>query len=427
MKNETKAAVTVRGAVSPALISITDKNKPAITDAVIQKWQNILDVLIKVFEVPSSLIMKIEENAIAVFLKGTHKDNPYEVSESAKLGEGLYCETVLGRDKPLVVQDALNDPVWRDNPDVKLKMISYLGFPIKWPDKTFFGTICILDNKANEYSKKFIDVMNVFKETIEQDLQLIIENKMLNDLDTLKTDFTNMMNHELRTPLVSMKGAAKLLLKGTAGLLNDKQAELVSIISVNTERQIRLVNEMLDMSRIEAGYYKIQPEKRNLAELVDEAAGTVIGQAVDRGNTIVKNIDLKKAEWNLDGDGFVHILSNLLSNALKFSPKGAQVVITVKDGDRKIMPVPEKEAEKIKKEGFMLLVSVKDTGIGISSADLPVIFDKYRQVGVNDSNIKGSGLGLYLARMIAEAHEGVIWAESEPGKGTEIKILFPEL
>ena len=141
--------------------------KPEIPDKIKQKWQHIIDTLANLLHVPSSLIMKIEENEIKVFLKGNIEGNPYKEGAGDILGHGLYCETVIGRNEPLLVPDALNSNKWKDNPDVKLNMISYLGYPIAWSDGQFFGTICVLDNKKNNYNDIQKKVVKIFKDMIE--------------------------------------------------------------------------------------------------------------------------------------------------------------------------------------------------------------------------------------------------------------------
>lgn len=160
-------------------VKITSDEKPNITDLIAKKWQDIIDLISLTINVPSTLIMRLEERYISVFLKSSTDSNPYEVGEKAKLLSGLYCETVVGNKSCLLVPNALKDPLWRENPDVELNMISYLGFPIMWPDGEVFGTICVLDNKENHYNSQYIKLIELLKDSIEKDLQLILEEKRL--------------------------------------------------------------------------------------------------------------------------------------------------------------------------------------------------------------------------------------------------------
>jgi len=149
-----------------------------IPESTINKWQKIVDTVAEILEVPSALIMKVEPPYIEVFRSSATDNNPYQVGDRENLN-GLYCETVIINDDKLLVPNALKDEEWKDNPDLELGMISYLGFPIKWPDGDLFGTFCVLDSKENNYSKKAENIMKQFKELIEIHLALIYKNRLL--------------------------------------------------------------------------------------------------------------------------------------------------------------------------------------------------------------------------------------------------------
>lgn len=127
-------------------------NSPDIPEYMLQKWQNIVNILAKIIQVPAALIMKVEPPYIEVFRSSESKHNPYKIGDKEKL-PGLYCETVINTKEKLLVPNALKNKKWNKNPDIKLGMISYLGFPILWPNDEVFGTICVLDNKENKYNK----------------------------------------------------------------------------------------------------------------------------------------------------------------------------------------------------------------------------------------------------------------------------------
>jgi len=160
-------------------VKITGINKPKISSQAVTKWQRILNLMAKIIDVPAGLIMNITEDSMVVFLKSQNNENPYPEGGSDTLGHGLYCETVIGKDKELLVEDALKSMKWKDNPDVKLNMISYYGLPIKWPDEEFFGTICVLDSKANNYSEEYKELIKEFKSVIEDDLKMLLYQKKL--------------------------------------------------------------------------------------------------------------------------------------------------------------------------------------------------------------------------------------------------------
>jgi PAS domain S-box-containing protein len=144
-----------------------------VPSEIIQKWQGVVDLLAEIIQVPSALIMRAEPPNIKVFVSSESNGNPYEPEEVASLNTGLYCETVMKTRQPLLVPDALRDDEWKSNPDIKLGMISYLGFPISWPDGEIFGTICLLDNKRNEYSDLYRKLLLQWRDVLQADLRSV--------------------------------------------------------------------------------------------------------------------------------------------------------------------------------------------------------------------------------------------------------------
>src|SRR6266478_5331742 len=142
-----------------------------VPPGIVEKWQEIIDLVAEIIQVPSALIMRVESPNIEVFVSSESKGNPYHPHELACLNTGLYCETVMSTRKPLLVPDALQDAEWKSNPDIKLGMISYLGFPISWPDGEIFGTICVLDNKRNEYSDLYRKLLRQSRDVLQADLR----------------------------------------------------------------------------------------------------------------------------------------------------------------------------------------------------------------------------------------------------------------
>ena len=140
---------------------------------IMRKWQEIVDLLADILNVPSALIMRVEPPNIKVFVSSEFKGNPYEPDEAACLNTGLYCETVMNTRRPLIVPDALQDEAWKSNPDIKLGMISYLGVPISWPDGEIFGTICALDRKSNGYSELYLRLLLQWRDVLQADLRSI--------------------------------------------------------------------------------------------------------------------------------------------------------------------------------------------------------------------------------------------------------------
>jgi len=168
-----KTAVSVRNTGQVIAVNISDNSYPIITEEIYNKWQSIINSVAKIMNVPAGLIMKITQNDMEVYLRSTNKENPYPSDGKDKLGHGLYCETVIGTDNELLVGNALIDDKWKDNPDVKLNMIAYYGLPIKWNSGSFFGTICVLDNKTNSFNENYMEFLKHMRDSIETDLKML--------------------------------------------------------------------------------------------------------------------------------------------------------------------------------------------------------------------------------------------------------------
>jgi signal transduction histidine kinase len=141
-----------------------------IPSEIVQKWQEIVNIIAEIIHVPSALVMKVETPNIKVFVSSESNGNPYERDELAPLNTGLYCETVMKTRQSLLVPDALLDEEWKSNPDIKLGMISYLGFPVTWPDGEIFGTICVLDKKGNSYNELYRKFVLQCRDVLQADL-----------------------------------------------------------------------------------------------------------------------------------------------------------------------------------------------------------------------------------------------------------------
>ena len=169
-----------------------NKIRIEIPEATLETWQDIVDILAAIIGIPAGLIMRFKDPDIEVFVSSGSDGNPYHPGDKEKLwGSGLYCETVIKTRQVLLVRNALADPNWKNNPDVKLNMISYLGFPILLPDGNPFGTICVLDNKENAYSDDFEKLIKKFRDLVQSDLEILYLNHMLGDKNRRLTDYLN--------------------------------------------------------------------------------------------------------------------------------------------------------------------------------------------------------------------------------------------
>jgi PAS domain S-box-containing protein len=222
----------------------------------------------------------------------------------------------------------------------------------------------------------------------------------------MKDEFVSIVSHELRTPLTSIKGALGLLAGGVTGVLPPKAGEMAKIAHSNAERLSRLVEDILDLQRIESGRITMDKRPCNIADLIKESAESVHLVAENEGVTIVSSPC--QASINADRERMVQAFVNLLGNAIKFSPRGGRI---------------ECAAEC---RAGSVLFRVKDEGRGIPPEKLETIFERFVQVDASDAREKGgTGLGLAICRSIVEQHGGRVWAESEPGRGSTFYVQLP--
>lgn len=161
-----------------------------VPQEILVNWQEMANILARIINVPAALIMRYIDPFIEVFISNDNEDNPYYPGDKEVMQDsGLYCETVIKSNQKLLIPNALIDENWKNNPDIKMNMISYLGFPIHLPDNRTFGTICILDNKSNAYSETTEKLMLQFRNLLESQLELIYMNQSLGEKNKRLSDY----------------------------------------------------------------------------------------------------------------------------------------------------------------------------------------------------------------------------------------------
>ncbi|BAY29549.1 two-component hybrid sensor and regulator [Nostoc carneum NIES-2107] len=233
-------------------------------------------------------------------------------------------------------------------------------------------------------------------------------------IERMKDEFISIISHELRTPLTSLHSALKILATGRLGTLSTEGQQMLGIADDSTERLVRLVNNVLDLQRIESGKVIMECQACNAASLMIQAAEAMQAMAQQQEVTLVRQPQ-DISVW-ADADYILQALTNLLSNAIKFSSPGGTVWLTVEQ---------EQGSSNNPKE---VVFRVRDEGQGIPADQLERIFERFQQVDSSDSRKKGgTGLGLTICRKIIEQHNGRIWAESTPGCGSTFAFTLPTL
>jgi signal transduction histidine kinase len=224
-----------------------------------------------------------------------------------------------------------------------------------------------------------------------------------------KSEFLANMSHELRTPLNAVIGFSEVLLQRMFGGLTDKQEEYLKDIYASGQHLLSLINDILDLSKIEAGRMELAPASFHLPAALENAVTLVRERASRHGIGLRVEVDPRLGELVADERKVKQVLLNLLSNAVKFTPEGGRISLTAG-----------------RKNG-LIEIAVTDTGIGIASEDQAAIFEEFRQVGSDETRKQeGTGLGLTLAKKFVELHGGRIWVESEPGRGSTFTFTLPE-
>jgi two-component system CheB/CheR fusion protein len=231
-------------------------------------------------------------------------------------------------------------------------------------------------------------------------------------LDSLKNNFFSNLSHELRTPLNVIMSTLQLLIIHKENIdtkvLPEKQERYFNIMKQNCYRQLRLVNNMIDITKIDSGYFEINQQNHNIVSVIENITLSVSEYIKSKGLELVFDTDVEERIIACDLDSFERIMLNLLSNAVKFTKKGGSINVTINNKQESIM------------------ISVKDTGIGICKDKQDIIFDRFRQIDQSlTKNYEGSGIGLSLVKALVEMNGGNISVHSEYGKGTEFVIELP--
>jgi signal transduction histidine kinase len=243
----------------------------------------------------------------------------------------------------------------------------------------------------------------------ERTHELAFANERLKELDRLKSDFVSNVSHELRTPLTAIKGAVDLILREVAGPLTEKQIHYLTRVRSNTQHLAGLINDLLDLSKIESGKIEVKSSLVSMGGLVHEVVETLRPIAVEKGIALEAAIPEQSIMVWADRDKINQVLMNLIGNAIKFTPAHGTVTVSAsRNGDERVQ------------------VSVSDTGPGVPPEEKEKIFDKFYQVGeVDGVKPKGTGLGLAICKALVELHGGRIWVESEMNRGSTFYFTLP--
>jgi len=286
--------------------------------------------------------------------------------------------------------------------------------PMIWENQGI-GALFVGRDYVGPFSAKEIALLKTFADQAViaiQNARLVGEirdkSQQLEVANKHKSEFLANMSHELRTPLNAIIGFSEVLLERMFGELNEKQDDYLKDIHSSGRHLLTLINDILDLSKIEAGRMELEPSTFDLASALSNAMTLVRERAQRHGITLEQQVDPQLGEVTADERKFKQILVNLLSNAVKFTPDGGRIDVNAR------------------REEDNVVIAVHDTGIGIAAQDQAAVFEEFRQVGRDYTNKQeGTGLGLTLTKKFVELHGGRIWLDSEPGKGSTFTFTIP--
>jgi len=288
-----------------------------------------------------------------------------------------------------------------------------LAVPMVREDR-LIGCLAVTRNHSGEFAAETIELMRTFATQSAlaiQNARLFREiedkSRQLEVASQHKSEFLANMSHELRTPLNAIIGFSEVLTDRMFGDLNEKQEEYLKDIYASGAHLLSLINDILDLSKIEAGRMELELADFDLPQAIDNALMLVRERAGRRSITLHTAVDARLGQVRADERKIRQVVLNLLSNAIKFTPEGGRIEVAASPRDGSVE------------------VSVSDTGVGIAPEDHEAVFEEFRQVGTVEKKAEGTGLGLTLCRKFVELHGGKIWVKSELGVGSTFTFTIP--
>jgi len=350
-------------------------------------------------------IENLLENAGDAIVSTDAEDRILSWNRAAEVIFGYSREEVIG--KSLAILTLQNHPT--ELLDIRTKVeltgpMRNLEVRRKRKDGSIFN-VSLAVSATRDTDGKTVGFLYIAKDITEAKRY----EKRLRQLDHMKSDFVSNVSHELRTPLTAIKGSVDNMLDGITGALNEKQSRYLVRIKNNADRLGRLINELLDLSRIESGKIDLVPATLPVVSLAKEVAEILRPVAAEKLISLEVSHNGDEVYAWADRDKITQVLVNIVGNAVKFTPANGKVTITVDQAEQK-----------------SVTVSVRDTGPGIPEDEADKIFDKFYQVArVNKEKTRGAGLGLAISKALVEMHGGQLWIESKPENGSIFSFSIP--
>lgn len=323
----------------------------------------------------------------------------------ASAQETLWKDHLLTpKDKETVQQKILNPESLTEEEPAEEASLAWLSVPFS--SALGEGGLAVFRSNPAPYTEENRTTLKIATQELEPILRF---NLQAEAMERLKADFTAMIIHDLRSPLMTISSSAAIVEDGLVGPVNEEQKEWLAKIGASVRNMVNLVNDFLDLSKIEAGRIDLVKEEVDLERLIQNSLDNYLVLARDRGISLASRVDPALPPITADPRRLDQVFGNLISNAVKFTGEGGEIEVGA--SHENVMEVK---------------LWVRDRGVGIPTQEISNLFDKYRQTTSGKiSQHKGTGLGLAICKMIVEAHGGKIWVESQEGKGTAFFFSLP--
>jgi len=404
-------------------LSFTTKaNAKEFANAILKEIAEMLDVDV-------AAVGSVSKGEWVAYAVADRKDFGIKEGVHFPLAE-TYCETICETKRPLVINDAIQSEEFKKHPDlIKHGVVSYLGVPV-FIGEELFGVLCTFNKSPHDYTEYDLILHQLLSKRLEFEF---VKEKYENELkdammqaetaNRVKSDFITNLSHELRTPLNVIIGFSEMMKEGMAGHITDTQKEYLTDIYDSGNHLLSLINDLLDLSKIEAGRMELELREFNLKKLI-EMSLLMFKERAMRHN-IKGEALVEEGVENIIADErkIKQVLFNLLSNAFKFTPDGGAVTVRARGMMDEFVRHP---SEAVVHRPSVIEITVEDTGPGISEEDQKKLFQPFQQLeSPLTKRYKGTGLGLAISKNIVEHHAGKIWVESEVGKGSKFIFTIP--
>jgi len=399
---------------------------------------HLLDILAENNNYLMSAFYGFDEWAGILNCEATHGLND-SVKKQYKLGEGLIGECAK-TDRKIILKDVDNDDFVVDVGFAKIKPKTVIITPVSYQEKrlgvflmvsreeassdelSFIDRLCVQTGVALHNLKQYEDMTIMTGKLRDRNEEIELKNKQLDEASKMKSEFLANMSHELRTPLNAILGFSEAMRDSMFGEVNAKQEEGMSVIYDSGQHLLSLINDILDLSKIEAGKMELNCTNFDLNDVVERSISIVKEKASKHNIHLNLEFDPQVTEISADERKIKQVLFNLLSNATKFTPDNGTITVSTQ---LHVNTVPSCHVEDKRRSDYVSIV-VKDTGIGIAEEDMARLFTPFEQLDASFSKkYQGTGLGLAMVKRLTELHYGCIEIDSELGVGSEFTVWLP--